>query len=305
MAWSGRNTNRTQVAHVWAQQTKERGKAGNIFFEGATIYSYGHHFAMARFVPNKRGERAVLFTTRGYSNTTSQHLSAVRQAIYGLGLPVFHVHDPSETPGPKAKADYKARSDSQFELALKARGRAVYHAGVAAEIAKEANEFSKFFGLRWKLPIPELSQEAKDKHREAAKRAAAAVIRREGQRQRLALQALAFWESGATSLPEESPLRHARILPTDPTYLRVHGDSVETSRGAKVPIEHAKWLWPLILRQQEKGEAYVRNGHTIHVGEFAIERIEANGDIKAGCHFIKFDQIQKIARDLGLLPARA
>jgi len=38
------------VAHVWAQQVQDEERSGNMFFEGDTIYSYGHHFPIARFV---------------------------------------------------------------------------------------------------------------------------------------------------------------------------------------------------------------------------------------------------------------
>lgn len=63
------------VAHLWAHQAQDSariGGRGNFYFEGDTIYSYGSHFPIARHVETKRG-RAVLFTTRDYSVTTSGH----------------------------------------------------------------------------------------------------------------------------------------------------------------------------------------------------------------------------------------
>ena len=59
--------NHDEVCHVWAQQTQSEGRAGNIFFRDKSIYSYGEHFEMARFVD----EETVFITTRGYSVSTA------------------------------------------------------------------------------------------------------------------------------------------------------------------------------------------------------------------------------------------
>jgi len=65
------------VAHVWAQQVQDEERSGNMFFEGDTIYSYGHHFPIARFVKKD----VVLFNSNSYSITTSGHQGIVRSAI--------------------------------------------------------------------------------------------------------------------------------------------------------------------------------------------------------------------------------
>lgn len=48
------------VAHLWAHQTQDhaRNKLGNFYFDGATIYSYGRHFPIARTRGNKSGDCA-------------------------------------------------------------------------------------------------------------------------------------------------------------------------------------------------------------------------------------------------------
>ena len=76
-----------QVAHIWAQQTQDDGRnaQGNFYFTGDTIYSYGSHFPIARFI----NPQTVLFTTRRYSNTTSKHLWATRDALRGLDVRVI------------------------------------------------------------------------------------------------------------------------------------------------------------------------------------------------------------------------
>lgn len=67
-----------EVAHIWASQKQDSGRNsfGNFYFEKDIIYSYGKHFPIARIIGND-----VLFTLRGYSNTTSKHIYKTRQAI--------------------------------------------------------------------------------------------------------------------------------------------------------------------------------------------------------------------------------
>lgn len=73
------------VAHLWMnqQQDEARTPTSNLYFNKNTIYSYGSHFPIATHCTNKKGEKAILFTTRSYSNTTSQHISIVRSATWG------------------------------------------------------------------------------------------------------------------------------------------------------------------------------------------------------------------------------
>ena len=97
------------VAHLWAHQSQDsaRNPCRNFYFDGDTIYSYGSHFPIARHVETKRG-RAVLFTTRNYSVTTSGHKSTVRCAIPS-GVTVFHVEHPTERDRRKQFSEYRAR----------------------------------------------------------------------------------------------------------------------------------------------------------------------------------------------------
>lgn len=59
-------------------------RAGNVYAEGATIYSYGRHFPMAEyFRAGRYGRTAPLLLLNGdrASNTTDRHQSAVRDAV--------------------------------------------------------------------------------------------------------------------------------------------------------------------------------------------------------------------------------
>lgn len=82
--------------------------------------------------------------------------------------------------------------------------------------------------------------------------------------------------------------------------LRVIGDNVETSHGANVPLAHAIKAFAFIKLVAERGKKWERNGKTVRVGHFQVDRIEANGDIKAGCHFIQFSELNRIAAAIGV-----
>ena len=58
---------------------KTKGKGNHVFIEEDTIYSYGHHFPIAKRITSKFTQ--YLFNTNGYSMTTAKHKSSVLSAI--------------------------------------------------------------------------------------------------------------------------------------------------------------------------------------------------------------------------------
>lgn len=286
---------RRQLAHIWAQQTKAHGRASNFYFDGPTIYSYGSHFPIARFI-ERNDRRAVLFTTRTYSNSTAQHLSATRGALHGLNVPVFHFADVTAEPRTEVRADYVARIAEQCERAARSRKYAEMIMEQARIVATEANQCAEFFGWRWRLPLPELSAESLAAIRERLARQTKAQKAKEAARRRREEKALAAavleWRTGKS---DSIPWGYS-----GETLLRVKGDTVQTSRGAEVPAAHARRLWPIIERVVRTGQPYQRNGHTEHVGEFAVDAIEADGTLHAGCHTIGYAELKQCAAALGV-----
>lgn len=84
--------NNSMVAHLWAHEQEESASGSNFFFEGTSIYSYGHHFEVGRIVKNKQGKKAYLINEDYYSVTTSKHQCYVRNAIPTWAM-VFSVGD--------------------------------------------------------------------------------------------------------------------------------------------------------------------------------------------------------------------
>jgi len=53
-----------------------------------------------------------------------------------------------------------------------------------------------------------------------------------------------------------------------------------------------------VRRVRESDQQYVHSGHTIHLGHYAIDRIEPDGTVHAGCHVVKWEEIERITPQL-------
>lgn len=73
--------NNSELSHIWANQTQSHGKGSNMFFENETIYSYGYHFIIAKYVTNKEGQKCIFLNQRSYSNSTNKQQSLVFRSI--------------------------------------------------------------------------------------------------------------------------------------------------------------------------------------------------------------------------------
>lgn len=71
-----------EVAHIWAHRLQDAAKSGNVFMDGDSIYSYGYHFEIARWVlPLNGSERIAMYNTQSRSASTAKHQAAVRMAM--------------------------------------------------------------------------------------------------------------------------------------------------------------------------------------------------------------------------------
>jgi hypothetical protein len=79
-----------EIAEEFAEG-KTKGKSKHLFIEGDIIYSYGHHFPIAK----RTGEHEAEFTEAGYSVTTSHHKNLVRKALLSKGFHLKKMKDVS------------------------------------------------------------------------------------------------------------------------------------------------------------------------------------------------------------------
>jgi hypothetical protein len=290
------------VAHIWANQSQSDARNGRntFYFTGATIFSYGGHFPIARHCTSKRGEKFVLFTERGYSSTTSGHKCRVQGACRHLKMVYAHDVIPSDEAHEDNRKIWEGRIP---ELVGKIARAKANKAGYLVELERligNANEYSRLFGLRWRLKMPktlDLAEERRLCDEIAVKEAARQAKRlekyereRDAQRAEDAADRQAWLDGGDVHYPY-SWRGYAEIG----AELRIKGDVIQTSWGAEVPLAHALKILPLL----RSGREYKRNGHTIHLGHFALDEIDAEGNIVAGCHKIKRTEIERVAATIG------
>lgn len=316
------------VAHLWANQSKPsaRSNTGNFWFEGPTIYSY--RTPIAYLVLGEDGvPTACLRTSRTYSPTTSsKHQPAISSALRG-DLPVIRVPSIPQHRCIDHAANLK-HFDTAIPEAFARAGRSIVNYDFAFQdvigLTDNANRYCKVFNL----PHPEFTLPAG--FEEARKRAAdraerlrnpdpASADRRERERARrlqrkqeeiarqqaeyLAKQAeeVALWRAGHGGYI-------TRGYELD-VMLRIkpgHPDTLETSRGATVPLDDAIRAFRLAQDCHAHGcsrEFKAAATTQRKVGSFHIDHIDADGTIHAGCHVIPFEESQRLAASLGLVEA--
>jgi hypothetical protein len=306
--------NHDQVCHVWANQSKPNAKGFAIFFDGPTVYSYGHHFPIATHVKNSRGQAAVIFTRDSYGVTTAKHITQVHRALHGLNIPTFYG---KPVPGWSTPANDKAALRESFkqyvkdakEQAIKAKRARLYgayHVERAQELLDQGAALNAFFKLGMKLPAGELVTD-EELRAMKAKQAAANKVRREREAAREAEQRKAdserfeAWKNGeghacpwSYSTDEEGS-----------AYLRITGEEVQTSRGAQVPLEHAKRAFRFVKLCREQGREWHRNGSQVRVGYFSLESVDAAGNVRIGCHYITWSHVAGCAKAGGFFEESA
>lgn len=290
-------TDKHSVAHLWAHQSQDeaRNSGGNFYFHGDTIYSYGSHFPIARHATNKHGERAVLFTTRGYSNTTAKHISVTRGAVSHMD--VIYVQNPSIDI--KSKHDV-AMTFGQFERAMrsaleglgKARKKEKYIEPAKHELAL-AEAFGKFVGVKVPKTLYELMERAEGgKYAEYLQKEDKRIERKrvadEKKKVLEAKKSLAKWRSG------KQKTFYGRLLNRD--YLRIgEKGRIETSQGVVIPQEAGKRAFNWIKATLKSGGCAGDCKYKIleyEVNELSEELLEI------GCHKISIEEINKIAKKL-------
>jgi hypothetical protein len=80
------------------------------------------------------------------------------------------------------------------------------------------------------------------------------------------------------------------------TLLRVEGDDMETSKGARVPLADARRTYRFATLARSKG--WHRNGETHAIGSYQLDAVNEAG-IVAGCHRVTWGEIERFAEAQG------
>lgn len=293
--------NSSEVMHIFAQRSQHCGKCGNVFFEQNVLYSYGHHFPMAVFhdkkVKFRKGwkitadtdKTIVLINSRKYSNTTAKHLSEARSAL--------SQYTQIECPAPMAEnKDDHAKNLAYFKDQIETNSRRMIAARKYAELyrqdaelnAQNGNAYIAFFGLKAKKFTTVLSTKDEKKLQKQIERYRE-TLREERKKKEVELKTkIEDWIAG----------KSLGWLYTEYQYFRLKGEQVETSKGVTFPLTHALLALRKIRQCVATKTAWHRNGEEVRVGTFHIDEIDAKGNVRAGCHKVKYSEIERFAKSI-------
>ena len=306
----------SQVAHNFAHNVKENKHSNSMFWESRNdgtrrIYSYGHHFCIAIIDP---AADVVLFTTRGYSNTTSKHILEVRRALYQNNI--IRVYDPEAAALDNLK-QYAAEIKSNFDHLKRSQTRAAFYCECIKIIYKNAQKYANYKNITTEFaPVvaayadyfkysstPEFAARLESQERRAAadreRREAIQAERRaqwekewneRRENERLtSAERVAKWESGANvylkydDTEENVPLRLAS---------RKGYKVIETGKGVIIPLNEAQRVAALVLAGSFEG---LTVNDTYKIIEHDAEHV------KIGCHRFKMDYLKEWAEKVKAL----
>jgi hypothetical protein len=278
------------VAHLWANRAVDFARTHDNDFaaRGDTLRS--RTTAIARWTTF--GGREIVLLNRSEIAGKYEVRNALKEDV-----PVVEVVNPDDAVLDAHLLKFRDAVDGALLSASKVRAGHNRDALLrdARRDADLHNEAVRFFGSV--APLLEIPPEfeqavAQAQGREAEREKAREELRRVDHERQLELdrQVLVDWLEGRTDSTPRTAVR---------TLLRIKGNLVQTSRGAEIPVRHAKILWPHLLRNR-RDHTSVSGELRVRLGQFKLDSIEADGSIHVGCHHIEFDEMERIAVLLGL-----
>lgn len=269
------------VAHLWAHQTQSdaRNAKSSMFFEGDTIYSYGSHFPMARHFKG-----VVLVNDGSYSITTSKHQQHVHSAISNK-TSIYITNMFTDKAAIDENFKYFTSQINKF-MKLSIRARLVdsknWYLNQAQNVCNNANAYSKLMGRTrsFSLPDTEKIKAAIKATRELEKLKRLQLVQDNADK-------MAAWENGDN-------VRLGYGLPV--CLRRSMNDTIQTSLGAKFPVSHGKRVYQFAKKCRDNKTSFQRNGEKVRIGVFQIDSISVNGSVKAGCHNVTWETIERFAK---------
>jgi hypothetical protein len=279
-------TNAHDVIHLFAQRSQEEGRSSNVFFEKTDhIYSYGHHYLLGRFIND--GD-AIIIDDRGYSATTSKHISILRGATSHYRQ--FYTE----------QINIRRVKDQVDELLKKwsvARKPEMYVSEINY-LFERFNEFQQYvrehkIGNQYKVDFrssdyKKLRKQVESLDSDEARQALAQYEKDKKAREKRALEASRKQAIDEFLNYETDNICIRGGLGKDILRLSQDKSMVETSKRVRVKAENAHALYQLIKRGVDiKGK---------HIEHYTVTSI--NGTLKIGCHNIDMDYVHLVGAQL-------
>jgi hypothetical protein len=249
-------SNASDCIHMYAQQNQDNGRSSNIFFDKTRIYSYGYHYLLAEFIKNDSNEQAILINNRGYSNTTSKHISKVTQATRQYKQ--FFV----------TRVDARQVNNQLNDLHskfIKAKKPQMYVIE-AMNLFQSYNEYKNFTGKTDENFDSQINETilyfsaSKESIEQARKEKKAIEIAKQNEK----IDSFLNFKSDFIRL--------------DFDILRMNDNVIETSQSVKIDLQNAKMFYQLLKSGND-----LTGRHLMH---YSVNHY-ANNVIKIGCHNFK------------------
>lgn len=280
-----------EVFHYFANNVQPEGVSGNVRFDGTTLYSYRLPIAR-RFGAVGESVQTVLIHEPNSTMTTNSHIRSVRYAFSGLMVKILYAFSVTSLN------DHMRHARLEVEAALRtiAKSTSLTRDGRMARLLddiKNYNEAAKVLAAELGvtpelIKAPEFSEAEMSKMRAEYKAERARVVAAKKaaiEERRADYEArITDWKAGASN----------RLYSTDRDFqvaLRVYENEVQTSMGARIPVSHAKRLWP-VIEAVRAGTGTFEPGAP--VGVYKLTRINKDGSVVVGCHNIPYSEIEYV-----------
>lgn len=287
----------TSICHNWANgivspYKKYTGEGTHFFYDGKTIYSYGRHFPIAVIHKDKKRGDVVFFTTRTYSNTTSGHIGATRQACSHLNV-IYCKVPTSASNGNHTEnlEDFEESAKASAKKLASANKPEIYLNAIANELER-AQKYANYFKIKLTAKkYPNLFITGTDEQIKGIKERKAKEVAKQKKQFKESLHRFRTFTNTLGEFSAEIPTVYTN---GNDAYLRYNKASkrVETSKDIQIPAEMAKRFYKWI---KQVGECDGNCAMTIL--DFKVERVSAK-EFKVGCHTIQMSEADAIAKQL-------
>lgn len=262
------------TANLFATQSQIEAYTPNrsLYFYDKSIFSYGSHFCIAKFIDSK----TLLFTERSYSNTTAKHISVVSHAtshidkIYCASPNWSHVDN----------FNFWLENAEQLTQKLSRANKPEIYISQLQQIENKATIYANYFNIA----IPETLQSVL-KVTTKAEILAYMENKAELIKAKKIAKEKALKKEHTTNLKKWRNFEINRLFTRNEgrDYLRKDSEFFQTSQGVKIPLEIGLKLYKNLsnLKQGDKFLEYT-------VGEITKKFI------CIGCHKITFKEINNI-----------
>lgn len=277
----------SELAHIWANNddVEVYKKANSMSCQFNRLYSYST--CIAEIVGD-----VVIFNKHSYSPTTSKHQGYARQAVHGktiisldissyglstLVLSQNSFNDLIVEPNHRKIAELLVKAE-------RARLNGEHFKGEAYQIEQNIKAYAELVGVVY-TPLDLEQFKADSIELDKARKAQDKIRKAEKIKQQA--EDLEKWRNG------EDIRSYFEV-----TALRIKGDEIQTTKGAKIPVSHAVRAWPILKKMIEDG-CFMSDLRSIRFGHYTANHISDKG-LTVGCHLIPFSELFAIANQLNL-----